>query len=67
MVIMKAYTDASFEISMGDQLYSYNKDESLDSNGFHFGKFLGYIGYVALKALGLEIKSKAMKRYEDCR
>lgn len=65
-VFMRVYTQYSYEVEMADRLYSYDRNDPLKSDGFHFGTFIGYAFYQVGKFFG-DVKWKSMRKYHECR
>jgi hypothetical protein len=67
LLIMQFYTQASFEIEMGDRLFYYNSDRPLKSGTFNFLYYILYCGYELLRKVNIEVAWDRMKMYYECR
>ena len=64
---MKFYTEASFEIEMGDRLFFYNSEKPLKSSSFNFFTYGLYCFYLFLKLIGIDAGWEKMDMYYECR
>jgi len=67
LFIMTFYTDASYEIEMGDKLFYYDQADPLDSGDFNFLYFIGLIFFYLFKMINIELPWKKMKKFHDCK
>lgn len=65
-LFMRVYTQYSYEVEMADRLYSYDRNDPLASQRFHFATFLLYALYRVARWFG-EVKWKSMAKYHECR
>lgn len=64
---MKFYTEASFEIEMGDRLFFYDSEKPLKSSSFNFLTYGLYCFYMFLKLLGVDLGWARMDMFYECR
>ena len=62
-MIMSLFNEFSYELDIAKSLYHYDKDETIDSDGFHFFTFLGYIVYLGFNKIGVSLNWQRMQIY----
>lgn len=60
---MKFYTEASFEVEMGDRLFFYNSEKPLKSSSFNFFTYGLYCIFIILKMFGINLSWEKMEMY----
>ncbi len=56
LLVMQFYTEFSYEISIGNSIYHYDEKTPLDSKGFNFITYMGYLIYLVIDFFNLNIK-----------
>ena len=63
LIIMSFFTEFSYELEIAKHLYYYRKEEPLDSDGFNFFVYLGYIVYLLFSKVGVDLAWERMRKY----
>ena len=63
LVIMTLFNEFSYELEIAKNLYYYEKNQPLDSDGFHFFAYLGYLIYNLFEKVGIDLPWKKMRTY----
>ena len=53
-----------YELEIAKNIYKYDKDNSVDSNGFNFFNYLIYLCYFVLKKFGFSTGWQLMEKYD---
>ena len=64
LFIVCFYNELSYELKIAKNIYRYDEDTLLDTNGFHFLNYVVYLVYFVLKFVGFNPKWKKMEQYD---
>ena len=63
LILMNLFNQYSYELEMANNLYHYEKEKPIDSDGFNFFVFLGYLVYLCFTKVGISLPWKTMAVY----